>query len=240
MKLSIYYSYLLRFDPDIANPEIEAYCTQSDLPPSSVSGLPSSVPEREAVEGRFHFGHKSLKWAMYQIDEIDPKRAKHVFKAIMIEHKAREKSILDIQYNILNYAALAEYKQIIRSRTKGTIDIETIGHFTAGDFIFAINETTENLTARIFRDTNADAILFRNPETLSAGIIFRSNLRTFHSGLPTSDLFKHISESEPGWKASAINPEGDGGSIINHGAPSNTATTHTIETLKQIICKYLD
>ena len=224
MKLSIYYSYLLRFDPDLCNPEIEQYCNQSDYP------LPSASADGHKA---FHYGFKSLKWAMYQVEEIDPKRSKHVFKAILIEHKAREKSILDIQYNILNYAALDEYKQIIRSRTKETIDLETIGGFTAGDFIFAINETSKNLTARIFRDTNADAILFRNPETLSAGIIFR---------LPhplIDNLFRHFYLCEPGWKPVTSNQQ-PVTTIINHGAPSGTATIHTIETLKQIICKYLD
>jgi len=238
MKLSIYYAYLQKYDPDLANPEIEQYCNQSDELPeqrsvskavlrTSDSGLPTS----------FHYGYKSLKWAMYQIEEIDPKRLKHVFKAIMIEHKAREKSILDIQYNILNYAAMAEYKQTIRAQAKPTIDLETIGHFTAGNFVFVINNTTENLTARIFRDTNADAILFRNPETLAAGIIFRTSVSV--PPAPVTELVEVLSASEPGWKQTASSQQ-PAASIVNHGAPSGTATTHTIETLQQIICTHFD
>jgi len=219
MNLSTYYSFIQQTDPDLANPEIEDYC---------------NIADEIQTDKKYNYGINSLKWAMFQISPIDPKRIKHVFKSILIEHKARNKSINDLQFQIMRYSAVAEYRLKIKENTNKRIDLATIDHFAAADFNIVVNETGLNLTARIFKETNADAILFTEPELQKAGLQIRVNSKlNLREGFKQY-FFDQVSEIEAGWTFVGDTQH----LIINHGSANHTPSAITIETFKTIICNY--
>jgi hypothetical protein len=203
--------------PECAKQQLKDYCTQSD--------------EHEK-SGDYFYGYNSLKWALHAVNEIDPKAVKDVFRNIIFEYIARGFGMEKIQYDILNFGAMHQFKAQLRQRI--TVDIDDFQIIPIGPYEFLINETNQSLANRAFIKTSADAILFRNPEKLSAGITFRMN-----SGLNQLTGFKHylINELlaiEPGWKSIGDNSA----LIINHGHTSKTPTIITISQIIKIIESY--
>ncbi|HAH24902.1 MAG TPA: hypothetical protein DCL77_14305 [Prolixibacteraceae bacterium] len=207
MNLLNIYIAIVSHELTLADTSIEAYCAQSN-------DLASERTEK------YNFGYMSLKWALYQIQAIAPDRVKHIFKAILIEHLAFNKTIDDLQYQILKYSAVAEYKKQIRENTKDRIDLNDLPVVSTGGFNILINETGHNLTARIFRNTKADAILFIETATGKAGLQFRVNSEmNKHEGFKTYFL-NQVQAAEANWTFVGETNN----LIIHHGLPDQLPT----------------
>ena len=156
MKLTPILANIQKYYPELNLSQFQNYCAQAD------------APETEKTN-QFHFGYNSLKWALESINTINPDAVKNTMLFIIFEQNARNLPFKTIQHNINSYTAILPFKSQIQQRE--TINISTLQTIKAGPFFFCINNTTQNLTAQIFRKTTADAILFVNPDTKAAGII---------------------------------------------------------------------
>jgi hypothetical protein len=216
LKLLRIFTVIEKYYPEVATPEIKAYCTEAD------------APETERT-GQFELGYNSLKWALCSVNDINPDAVKNLFRDILFEFYARQLPFQQIEINILTFSAIYPYKAQLKQRS--TVDISTLGSFSLsigegrGEAFFIINESTQNLTSKIFRETQADAIIFNNQYYNSAGIIFRVKSKLNNMAGFKNYLLDKLSACEPGWTTIGE----DMNTIINYGKlPENLIDTNKI------------
>lgn len=221
MKLIYILSAIKKHYPEVVNQAIEDYCTEAD------------APEGERT-GNFNIGYNSLKWGLCAINEIEPKAVVNTLRDILFEFNARKLPFQQLEMNILSFAAMYPYKSMLKKRQP--IDIETLPTFSLSPdsglraSVFIINTTEQNITAQLMKKTRADGIIFNNPVSHAAGIIFRVNSRLnlltgFKNYLLNS--LTGIEQKSFEWKTLGD----DMNLIINHGNSSVT-TDQIIEIIK--------
>lgn len=196
--------------------------------------------DKPAQEKPYFYGKWSLKWALATIIEegATPTQLRTVMHHILLQLKGVEDTENIVQFNTTILVALSPWKEAL-NRRKIQTDINALPQFFAGKYKFVINESSDNLTSMIFRRTNADAIIARNPETLAASVIFRINSPINHLVGFKFYLYEELITSETGWKTLGQEDDPDKINVfINHGIQSGTSTIHTIETLTRIILNY--
>lgn len=222
MKLLRIFSVIEKHYPEVATQLIRNYCTEADAPESQRTG-------------QFNLGYNSLKWALCAVNEINPDAVKNLFRDILFEFYARQLPIQQLEVNILTFSAMYPYKAQLKNRS--TVDISTLGSFSLsigegrGEAFFIINNTSQNLTSKIFRETRADAIVFHNPETHAAGVIFRVNSRLNILAGFKKYLYEILTLLEQDNKLAWDTLGDDLNLIINHGNSSVT-TDQIIQIIK--------
>lgn len=223
LKLLRIFSVIEKYYPEVATPEIKAYCSEADSPESERTG-------------KFKLGYNSLKWALCSVNELNPDAVKNLFRDILFEFYARELPFQQIEINILTFSAMYPYKAQLKQRN--TIDVTMLETFNIDPssrtcfgtspqtgFLFIINPTTQNLTSKIFRETPADAIIFNNKYYNSAGITFRVKSKLNGMVGFKNYLLDKLSSCEPGWTTIGE----DINTIINYGKlPENLIDTNKI------------
>jgi hypothetical protein len=217
LKLGKLFWTIETFYPECALPELKDYCLKADDPEKSE---------------QYHFGYGSLKWAIFSVNEFDPKAVKDVFRNIIFEYIARGFRFEIIEYSALTFAAMYPYKTLMRNRN--TVDISEFQVIPIGPHKFLINETPFTTTNQAFIKTEADAILFINPEKRSAGINFKYNSPLNNFTGFKQYLLHELHKVEPGWKSVGDNTT----LIINHGTLSKTPTILTMSQFISIIESY--
>jgi hypothetical protein len=216
MKLTHLIQNINKFYPQLINAFLADYCYDSD----------SLNPNRE-----YHYGYGSLKWAIsFLAENKEPSMVPKIFYQILLEHKALGKTEADLQYHILNYPAIYDYKKELDART--TPDIRLLRNAKIGNWLFVFNDTNTSLTSKVFRHTRADAIIFTNSVKQSAGITFRPQSKIVEEKGLLAHIFHTCQSIEPGWKQVGETL------ITNHGAENKTPTSVTTDIMFQIIESY--
>ncbi|MBW8331142.1 MAG: hypothetical protein K0M40_03900 [Prolixibacteraceae bacterium] len=219
LRLTYIYSNILKYYPEVSHPEIEQYCIESDKP-------------KEYRTGNYLYGFNSLKWGLCMVNDIDPKAVRNVMRDIIFELIARGLQFALLETKIMTFSAMHPYKDHFNQRY--TIPIDSLEHRVIGNYLFVINNHAQNLAGRIFSETEADAILFHNPLSHSAGIVFRNSSQINKLNELKDYLFKSFSAIEPGW----ITIGEDKTLIINHGHANLSPSSIQIPELIQIIENY--
>ena len=215
MKLLRIFSVIEKHYQEVATPEIKAYCTEAD------------APEAERT-GQYKLGYNSLKWGLCAVNEINPDAVKNLLRDILFEFYARQLPFQQLEINILTFSAMYLYKAQLKQRN--TIDVATLPSFVIASeakqsLCFVVNESTQNLTSKIFRETTADAIIFNNQYYNSAGITFRVKSKLNNMAGFKNYLLDKLSACEPGWTTIGE----DMNTIINYGKlPENFIDTNKI------------
>jgi len=186
MQMNILLSKITRSYPHLVTPFIADYFHWADHP---------------GQDKPYFYGKWSLKWALASITEagateVQLKTAMH---HILLQLQNNPNPEDTVQFNAMELVALSPWKREL-NRRKIDIDVKQLPAFFAGSFKFIINDTPNNLTNIIFRRTNTDAIIARNPETLAAAIILRTNSKINNLAGFKAYLTDTLTTSEPGWK----------------------------------------
>lgn len=176
-------------------------------------------------------GFNSLKWGIESIDNIDCDMVMPVFKGVCFEYAARKLKPEHLQYHIMSFAAFDYYRPRLKRQSK--VDISNLSQINIAGWLFCINNTNQNLTSQIFRRTKVDAIIFHNPETNAAGVIFRVNgvLNQIFHPLAKKELLAKLREMEEGWTSIGD----DQNLIINHGHKNKTRSAVSTQQLTELV-----
>lgn len=236
--LTTLYDFTIRHYPELQNkaiPFLEPYCLESNLPASS--DLPASADLAASIKP-FHYGFNSLKWLIYTIRDLpahDNHKVFEVFFNVVTEHLATDRPDTDIQHRILSYKAALPYKDMKKAMLPAPDELPFL---KIGQWLFCINDTPYAITSRIFKQTRADAIIFRNEDIRSAGIVYRvvSPINTLTA--PKSELFMQLSKHGVGWTAILDPRLQQVNLIINPGHKAegkNYFTDITVDELTEIV-----
>ena len=227
MKYNLKTLFAIRHYPELqlkAMPFLEPYCLESDNTPKP--------------ESNYYYGFNSLKWLIYTIRDMpehDNPKVFEVFFNIITEHFATDRPDADVQHKVLSYKAAFPYKSIKQAVLPNPSELPLL---QVGQWLFCINDTPHAITSRIFKQTRADAIIFRNEDIRSAGIVYRVISPINKLIAQKSDLFMQLSKHGQGW-AAIIDPNlNQVNLIINPGIKAegkNFFTDITIDELTEIV-----
>jgi len=223
VKLNSLYNRLAKYEPALVSSFLQDYCASSETPDNTKSG--------------FHFGYNSLKWLIMTVRNMpnaDNETLYQLFYQLVIEKKALDKSDHSLQHKILSYNAAREYRNIEKAELP---EISQLPQITVGKWQFIINSTQHNLTSRIFKHTRADAVLFNNPVTEAAGIIYRVNSQLNKMLEHKAKTFLAFGRHGSGWRT--VGKDSDFNLIINPGSEeppsfSGMAMADMIEIIEEI------
>jgi len=196
----------------------------------------------------YFYGKWSLKWALSVISpHLTDGQLRTLVHHIVSELAIAETPEETAQYNAVKMSAMAPYRNFL-NEVKNLTDVASLPSFHAGGFKFVVNNTTDNLSSMILRRTNADAIVFVNPEHQSAGITIRVNSKlNLLTGF--KEYLRNTLPTEPGWNitnayTTVVETNNKDNSdlcqnmFINYGQQTKTPTSHTVESITQIINNY--
>lgn len=206
--------------PEVVPPFIEEYCIVSEQP---------------GHDKKFNFGFGSLKWAMYRLHEIDNDNLQIIFYGIMCEFKLDMLNENDIQFKVQKSYFLRKYRKEL-NQWPSIPAIENTETFTVGEYTFAVNTSNLNLTSRIFRHTNVDAIVFVNPVTLEAGVAIRIDAKLNNLEGFKQYLLNILSQKEEGWSICGEHRN----RVMTYGKLSENTTGVTIVELQSLINDYFN
>lgn len=206
--------------PQLVTEFIKDYCTIADQP---------------GADKEYFYGFGSFKWAMHQMQDIDDSMLRNVFYGILCEFNLGILSEKDIQYRILRSYHLRQYREEMKNEPE-TADIQMFETFTAGDYTFTLNLTRHNLTSKIFRYTNTDAVVAVNETLKEASITFKIGGKSNRLEGFKQYLIHQLSAIEPGWTIHGTNQN----RIVNFGLQANTPSTIHFLKMQEIIKNYFE
>lgn len=200
-----------------------------------ITGLHNYCMQADLVEKTedFSFGFDSLKWALVTLNSIGY-NTRPIFQNIIFEATSLNYDLHKLQFHISSMYTLKPY--IKEMKQHKTISLSELQQITIGPYQWVINNTEHNLTSKIMKQTQANGILFHNPNTHAAGVVFRVANKINKEVALKAELFNAFSNAEEGWNAIGT----DQNLIINHGAPNGTASNIQIDQMIEIIDNFFN